>query len=238
MISWTHSDIDLAARLARADQRCVDGAWDQGTTQARADELRAILVGSSYLQARLVGTTTLTGDKLVIEPGPNPSPEPERMRAAQALAATWTVLAQGAKPPGVIVTSVRSDTGALPAVAAVAVVAIAVAGVAYCAYQASDIVDRQLARLMKARELVRVDQELRGLVNKHTEAEEKAGKALPLSPAISAAIDLLKTRQAEALKELPTRTDPSSLVTEAVPWLVGAVVIVLLAREMMPALRP
>ncbi len=231
MPRWTHTDLELAARIGRGEARARSGDWQSGTLNERLADLRAYMLASLAAQADLVGATTTTAERATVDVRAGTGIDPGRVEVAAALARTWEALAAGNTYPGpdlatVAAPSAPPETGAIQA-AVVIVVALGIAAAAcYVAYQGADVIDRQLARLTKAKELLQADETLKHLVDGHAAQERDAGKALPLSSATREALDLLRARQNELLKE-PQKRDPATTLAEGGKWalILGAAVL-------------
>lgn len=237
MPDWTHTDIELGARVARGERRARDGDWETGTLNDRLADLRAYLLSNASAQAALIGGTTSGAERATLDLRPGKNLPPERVRAAEALRATWDVLAEGNVYPDQALGTVAlgapsAETGALPAGVVVVVVLGLTAAACWVAWQGADVIDRQLSRLTRARELLQADETLKHIVDQHAADEKTAGKALPLSPAAAAAVDLLRERQAELSKELP-RSQAGDSISGLVKWGLVAAAAILLGRELL-----
>lgn len=236
MVAWTHSDLSLAARAESGVLRARTEQWSQGPLNDRAADLRAYMLANAAAQADLVGTTTSGAGTVTIDTRAGAGIDALRAQVAAAMAGTWTALSGGRVYSDKTLTTMAathagSDAGALPAAAVVAIVIGTAATTAYVAYQAADVVDRQLSRIGRAKQLIQADETLRRLVADHTDEERRQNKLLPLSSATAQALDMLKQRQAELVKEQP-KPDPSTPLTTAVKWGLAAVAAIVVWTEL------
>jgi hypothetical protein len=206
---WLHRSTSLAADADR-------GAWQalSGTGLFDPAAFRAWLARGAELQATLAGTVAAEGTTIRATLDPSAAADDWRAEAAALLARTAEVLAERTALPTDRVppnpSTDDSETGAWP-VAVVAVVVVgAVAAIGWCGYQASQVIDRQLARDAASKELVRTDEIARRFLDAHLERERQAGKSLPLDAATAEALAALRERQRLAAPHAPPLAAPSS----------------------------
>lgn len=226
MTTWRHSDPELAASVKRAAGLALQGKL------ATAAEFRAWLVWASLTQATLYGAwgVTQTDGQSVLDVE-LASGTGERAEAAATLARTVDIFATAAgwrgEDVGDVVTSAPREAGLIPALVAGTVVRLgAFAAVAWASQYAFQVVDHELNRRAKLRELERTDAEVRALVEAHAEREVEQGQQLPLDTATKQALSGLQGRQALATQSLANENSGDSGIWG---WLVAAAVVAVAA---------
>jgi hypothetical protein len=245
--TWLHRDAGLAVSVEWAHSRALLGDWTSGTPAQRIDQLRALVAETAAAIGYYAGTIRTVqregGAVCLIDVRPQPGTPAERLGVAGRLYETWRVLQvtdDGGAENG-LETQAQPDTAAL--LPAVAVVAIAVAGavaLGYCANQAAALIDRHLARTEQSRRLMQVHVTALKAVEQHQAREEQSGTSLPLDAATKTVLESLKSAQ-QAVVERREEPFPSfwpsgssgsvGKVLEALPWIVGGLVVAWFATE-------
>jgi hypothetical protein len=194
---------------------------------------RALLCGLLLEQAKADGAGTWTID---LDP---PNRDTERTRAAEVLHATWDLIArrEGFDPARAY--EATSEWRPTPETGGwfVPVLVVLGAGV-YCAVlafgiqRAAEVLDNQLARNSRLRELVAADEAAAELIRLHLHAEEIAGKPLPLSAATRAGLDALDARRQQVAAQLPPPVSPLPTVPDVAIGL-GALSLPLIAAGLL-----
>lgn len=233
--TWTHSDPTLNARAsAGLDAMAGDGL---GNTQAAVNQwlgvtaLRGLLCG--YLIGSVSAVTSqegITTYQVAFDLSDTTQPLARR-RVAAALLSPIRAYAALAYPDEQATQA--TDVGVIPialiagVAVQVAIVAGATVAITYAVHQASQIVNGIFNRKADAEILEKKDAAALTAVAQHVEAEQKAGKALPISAATQAVID----QASLATREVLAKRDPgvesglavaNSWLPAWVPWLGGA----------------
>ena len=210
MASWNHTDRrGLQRAFLEASKRAEALDWTSGSLAARVSDLRALVLASVYLGARLAGVqpvTRIVGEKTVVSldvRGELAFADTAHRDAFVTLGKTWKLVAQpvkaGKPPPENLVTiegeRAPSDAGFLPVLVAFAVGMAAGTAFAFVVDYASNIIDRELGRWSDERKLLATHAQVLALVDRHVAREEKAGKSLPLDAATAAALGQLGEAQ-------------------------------------------
>lgn len=220
--TWTHSDSDGAAEIARALEVKSFRTKPDGspmTTQDRVRLVRALACATEYtVENTCDGGVPPAGEMGQLKLGSEVRGDRFSMRAdcyaASTLARTWLLFAD----PGrhVVYTAVTHDgepavltppsTPETPGdvafppllVGVVVVVAIAAfaSAVCYVAQAAAEVIDRKLTNDALTERLVQTQAHALGLVNDHTERQRKEGRPIPWDPVELKVLDsLLETQQ-------------------------------------------
>jgi hypothetical protein len=155
----------------------------------------------------------------------------ERAEAAATLARTVDIFATAAgwrgQAVGDVTTSAPREAGLIPALVAGTVIRLgAFAAVAWASQYAFQVVDHELNRRAKLRELERADAEVRVLVEAHAEREVASGQPLPLDAATKQALTGLQERQKIVTQSLASESAGDLGVWG---WLVAAAVVAVAA---------
>lgn len=248
--TWTHSDSALNARAsAGLDAMASDGlAGDSSAVNQwlAVTALRGLLCG--YLIGSVSATTSPEGQtvyQVAFDLSDTTQPI-ERRRVAAALLRPIRAYGSLAYPDSQITTA--SDVGFVPiAIIAgvavrIAIVAGATVAISYAVHQASQIVNAIFARKADAAIIEKKDAAALTAVAQHVEAEQKAGKALPISAATQAIID----QSSQATKEVLAKREPgvdsgltsvNSWLPTWAPWAGGAAAGALLVSLIFAAVR-
>jgi hypothetical protein len=245
--TWLHRDAALALSVEWAHARASGGDWVSGTPAQRTDHLRALIAETAAAIGYLAGTVLVvqgeSGSTCSIDVRPQPGTSQERLAAAGRLYATWRVLqmVDDGGTEGGLETQAQPDTAALlPAVAIVAIVVVGAIAIGYCANQAAQIIDRKLARDEQSRRLVASHAAALKAVEQHQTREDEAGRTLPIDSATQQVLNSLKAEQDAIVsrKEEPFAPFvPGSISTkvglglEAVPWILGGLVLAYVALK-------
>ena len=220
--TWTHSDSDGAAEMARALEVKSFRTKPDGspmTTQDRVRLVRALACATEYtVENACMAGVPPAGEMGQLKLGSEVRGDRFSTRAdcyaASTLARTWLLFAD----PGrhVVYTAVTRDgepavlTPASPPeapgdvafppllVGVVVVVAIAAfaSAVCYVAQAAAEVIDRKLTHDALTERLVQTQAHALGLVNDHTERQRKEARPIPWDPVELKVLDsLLETQQ-------------------------------------------
>lgn len=226
-LAWKHEDprglneaIKQATARASAREWSSDGsAVSKGT---RAADLRALALASAYFASHFdsrTGGPIIKGSSLTIPLDPSGAGtviDADRDRLSRALRSSVMVLAdmeRRSSPPaagllarvqttgGEAATALgtpATDAGAIPILVAALVIGGTVAVYCFVAQKAAEVVDHQLARRTEAQAAADAASKLVDLADKHADAEQAAGRPLPMNDAQRAAVSAL-SQQTNAL---------------------------------------
>jgi hypothetical protein len=203
--TWTHRDVNPAhtVELGLAVAKAHDWTNREAPRALQGLAIETAWLGTWFGGGRIVTSKAPDGTDL-IQIAPNPTSPGERGQVARALFGSWDLLAFGTLQESDVETrATPQETGAWPLAIALIVVGVAhCAMLAYGAYQASQVVDRKLARDADAAKLTETHATTLEVLRAHAEREQKAGTTLPLDEPTRAALSqLLADQKALAQKQ-------------------------------------
>ncbi len=220
--TWTHSDSDGAAEVARALEVKSFRTKPDGspmTTQDRVRLVRALACATEYtVENTCDGGVPPAGEMGQLKLGSEVRGDRFRTRAdcyaASTLARTWllfpdpgrhvvyTAVTHDGEPAVLTPPSTPETPGdvAFPPLLVGVVVVVAIAALAsavcYVAQAAAEVIDRKLTNDALTERLVQTQAHALGLVNDHTERQRKEGRPIPWDPVELKVLDsLLETQQ-------------------------------------------
>ena len=206
MTVWTHTDSEgLTEALALGREVAESKSWQVRSLAEAARAWRGLLVETALQQALIGGgsvAVSSAGPTVAINPIGTAS-DADHRKAALALQRTVQLFGgPGGATSDITTRSGASDTGfAWPVAVAAVGVSIVVAGAyGYAAQNAAELVDRYLTRRAALQTLVATHEQTLRLVRQHTEAEQEAGKSLPLNDATKTALQATIRQQEEVAK--------------------------------------
>ena len=204
---WIHNDPDLQNQCALALQRAAAGDWQTGTLAERARQLRALMVYNAWTVNEFggaVNTTVNAAGIATADLSTQISSDPERAKVQWAFLDCVATLARVCDmPANAFLSNVTTtwgtggEVGFLPVVAAIAVAlgeAAQWVALAWVAVNAEKVVDNYLSKRADAAQLAQADAQALAVLEHHAEAEQKAGKAAPLTDGESKILDGLIDR--------------------------------------------
>jgi hypothetical protein len=261
-LSWSHNDSDAVTTAKAAVEAARNGSWEQLDAPTRRRYLRMLLILSLQAGQMIHAYPRPRGPEWPIEYGTyTPGQYRDRrsleiasvvLRTPQLIlpARSYSVLESTTTGDGEpAVTSgdaQKADVGALPIVVwVIGIAACAIASIVI-AQTAGEAVDRQLTRSEETKRLLGTQANAVDAVIRHTEREDKAGKAIPFSDAeLETLRSLLKAQMAIAEKRETRLPSPFAGAAEtlddlgntlkggledALPWVLAAGGIYLLLR--------
>jgi hypothetical protein len=220
--TWTHSDSDGAAEIARALEVKSFRTKPDGsprTTQDRVRLVRALACATEYtVENTCDGGVPSAGEMGQLKLGSEVRGDRFSTRAdcyaASTLARTWllfpdpgrhvvyTAVTHDGEPAVLTPPSTPETPGdvAFPPLLVGVVVVVAIAAfasaVCYVAQAAAEVIDRKLTNDALTERLVQTQAHALGLVNDHTERQRKEGRPIPWDPVELKVLDsLLETQQ-------------------------------------------
>jgi hypothetical protein len=219
-LTWMHTDSrGFPSAVAQAVDRAKGGgagSWKAdfwpGSAGTRLQDLRALIAASLYLAQKFSEREpTLANDVVQLsDPALGPFANDERRLVALTLLATPHALLRGNSNVPAPRSLATVDDGAnkappeaalvwLKALAIVAGVTAATVCIWHCIDKGAQVVDRELARTDDTMRLAAAHAAAVQMAANHTNAEEKAGKTLPLNEAERAVLDQLGSLQQQVI---------------------------------------
>lgn len=234
-MSWTHFDSTLDASAEKAIGRALSKDW---ASPGAAADLRTLLAYTVSVVGRLRDAPTIgAGNRQVVDTSKGNFLGIAGAEISQALLGALCVLAvePGTSKPQTFTgdfetsKSTQPNAGAWPVYVVVTVsVAVGLAACAWIAHEAAPVVDRHVSREASRQDLLYAQVQLLRLAKTHADAEEKAGKAVPLSPAEAAAIAALSQAAQVSLEKIKNEkpyVSPSLFSFEAASGLALAALV-------------
>lgn len=189
-MSWTHYDSQLE-KTAQTVMGKLPSEWTPA-------DLRGFVAYACSVIGEMRDTPTVTADhRQIVDLSSGGFFSPECEQLAKAILGGFLVL--GAEPgtgkPRLLTSAIETSRPATPQAAGlevwVIVVIAAAVGLASCAFiarEAAPLIDRGISREVSRQQLLQAQVELVKLAKAHADAEDKAGKPIPLNAAELAAI--------------------------------------------------
>jgi hypothetical protein len=189
--------------LPAAIKRAAAGAWSTPPSLVQIADLRALCAHTVFCISALAGSVSFIASSAHCKADPTQFAfaTDEHEQAARTLAASMMILAgPGAKPSSPVVTVAYDGQGGAegwPVIIAIIAVCVAVSAVAaaYMSEDASQVIDRKLAREEDSKRLIAAQAKAVDLVEQHLAAEAAQGKPASFSDEEKAVLNDLKQTQ-------------------------------------------
>lgn len=227
-LSWT--DARGKAALPAAVKRAKAGAWASPPTEVQIADLRTLMAHTVFCVAALGGSVQWVASSAHVKTDPTQFvfASKDHEAIARTLAATPMVLAgPGARPSSPVVTvgyAGKGEAQGWPVIVAIIAVCVAVSAVsaAYLAEDASQVIDRKLAREEDTARMIAAQAKAVDLVEQHLAAESAKGSPIDFSEQEKAVLnDLKQTQVAITSKKEPPLITGGSGATGS--WLGGLI---------------